>query len=73
LAQSVALVKQFPNPLPDWGTALLVPARAKIRHTNSLSFFGVDDGQATGQKVASYILDNSLQRIHGKGVGQLRR
>ena len=32
-----------------------------------------DDGQATGQKVANYILDNSLQRIHGKSVGQLRR
>jgi len=32
-----------------------------------------DDGQATGQKVANYILDNSLQRSHGKGVGQLRR
>jgi len=32
-----------------------------------------DDGQATGIQVADYILENSMQRGNGKGLGQLRR
>lgn len=31
-----------------------------------------DDGQATGIQVAGYILENSMQRINGKGMGQLQ-
>jgi hypothetical protein len=32
-----------------------------------------DDGQATGIKVANFVLENSMQRIHGKGFGQFHR